>query len=252
MIMSEKMYVLGANISHSKSPQLWSDIFDLRGLDWTYEKADIAEEESARQFIKNKDYRAINITTPYKTLALQTADCVNEISKFCGGCNFLINNSGRLSGYNTDGYGCLYALRDVGCEFENTCITVCGSGPTAKSICYALLEAGAIVIMLTRDSSKVLLTTHPNNFMVLEYAQAVHEIPYAKIVVNASTLGMNQGDPSPIDESLINTGHVIYDCVYGHGKTSLRSIAESKGAKYFDGSKMLYYQAQKCEEILFA
>ncbi len=245
------MYVLGDGISHSKSPSLWRDIFARRGLNWTYELADIASKEDAEAFIFKRDYRAINITTPYKSLALQSADSINEISKFSRGCNFLINEVGRLVGYNTDGYGCVYALRDIGCDLVNTCIVVCGSGPTAKSICWALIEAGAIVIMLTRDRSKVLLTSNPKNFMVLEYAQATHEVPYAKIIVNATTLGMKEGDASPIEQSWINSGHIIYDCIYGHGITELHAQADRAHAQYFDGSEMLYYQAQKCEEILF-
>lgn len=249
--MCEKMYVVGGSISHSKSPQLWRDIFLRRGLDWTYEIADFASEQEAEKFILQRDFRAINITTPYKSLALKCADDVNEISKFCGGSNFLINENGHLSGYNTDGYGCVYALLDLGSDLKNTCTIVCGSGPTAKSISYALLEAGAIVIMLTRDREKVDIASYPKNFMLLEYSQAEYEIPYAKIIVNATTLGMREGDPSPVDSSLLNSGHLIFDCIYGHGENELAKAANKACAKYHDGSKMLYYQAQKCEEIFF-
>ena len=247
-----KMYLLGSGISHSKSPAFWADLFKEKGLDWTYELADIADEVDARRFIEDRDFCAINITTPWKKIAFELADERLGASTFCGGCNFLVKKGISLEGYNVDGQGCVNDLKSKGVDFDNLCVVVCGTGPTAKSIAFAATLAGAIVIMLTRDASKkIAFKLNGREVMVLDYKSARHEIGYAKLIINATTLGMEKGDPSPVDKSLLNEGHIVYDCIYGHGQTQIRVDAAAAGACSYDGAGMLNAQAKACADLLF-
>ena len=250
---SDKMYILGCGISHSKSPDIWSKIFRERKLTWSYEKCDIDDVEVAKTFVCERAFRAINITTPYKNIALELSDVPNSISKFCGGCNFLVNDNDTLYGYNTDGYGCVLALLRLGHDVGGKRVVVCGSGPTARSIASATAESGGVVVMLTRDASKLKLTCEmPANMIVLEYGEADRAIKSADMIVNATTLGMNGEDGSPINKELLDETFVVYDCVYGHGITQLSRDCKERGATYYSGDDMLFWQAKKCEEILFS
>ena len=248
-----QMFLLGESISHSKSPAHWEKTFLDRGLDWTYVLKDISDESCAREFINLKHYKAINVTTPWKRLAFEQADKKSEAAKFARGCNFLINNNGVLAGHNVDGEGCVLDLQSKGIVFDNLCVVVCGTGPTAKSIAYAVTMAGGVVIMLTRDRDKCgILKVSSREIMVLDYREANHEIGYAKLIINATTLGMKEGDPSPIDCDLLNEGHTIFDCVYGHGQTQIIKDGKRAHAKCFDGRGMLDAQALCCEKLLFS
>lgn len=235
-----KLYLLGHNISHSKSPVFWREVFSRREINWTYDLADIESEDDARDFIKAANFRAINITTPWKKLAFQCADEPNDVSKFCGGCNFLVNDNGSLRGYNVDGYGCVDFLKSQGVLLKDKNVFVCGTGPTARSIAWASREDGANVKMLSRSAKDL-------EIPVLTYAAV--DLRVADIVINATTLGMNAGDPSAI--SVFSKSTIYFDCIYGHGITQFVAKAKDAGALVFDGSGMLDAQAKRCENILF-
>lgn len=249
----KKMYLLGREISHSKSPAFWESYFEEHGLNWEYDLADIMSESQAKAFIESKGYVAINITTPYKQLALKYCDESDDIAKFAGGCNFIENKAGKLYGFNVDGWGCVDFLeKEAKVQLLHACTIVCGSGPTAKSIAFSLCERGAEVIMLSRSPQNVdLSSARDKHIIALSYTQAKHEISYAKIIINATTLGMKKNDGSPIEKQFFNEGHVAFDCIYGHGETCFLKNAREAGAKTFDGGGMLKYQALRCASILF-
>ena len=253
MTTQKKMYLLGAGISHSKSPAHWRATFLERGLNWTYDLMDLPSQPAAIEFIHSHDYIAINITTPWKKLAMDCADEVDAISNFANGCNFLINKNDKLYGYNVDGLGCVADLQSKGIDLADKKIIVCGTGPTARSVACALAFEHAKVIMLTRYTHKEgELQIRDKVINVIDYDHCDDFVRNADIVINATTLGMMQTDPSPLDASLLNSNQVVFDCVYGHGETQILKDAKNVGATFYDGSGMLESQASCCEKLLFA
>lgn len=235
----EKFYLLGSKIAHSKSPSYWQGIFDSRGLDWSYELMDLRTEDEARAFIEGRNFHAINITTPWKQLAFACADEPNEVSKFCDGCNFLVNDEGVLRGYNVDGYGCIDYLKSQGVLLAHKNVFVCGTGPTARSIAWAAREEAANVTMLSRNEKDL-------EIPVATYSD--WDARVADVVINATTLGMNKGDASPISE--FSDKAIYFDCIYGHGLTNFVAQAKQAGAQVFDGAGMLDAQALRCVKII--
>ena len=243
------MYLLGCEISHSASPAHWKKTFEEKGLPWVYELKDISDESEAKKFIESKDFLAINITTPWKRLALQCADETDGASKFAGGSNFLVNKLGTLHAFNVDGEGCVEFLKSTGFDFSEKKVYVCGFGPTAKSIAFACESRGAQVCMLSRTASEERVKLCEEQGISLKGYDA--ELADANLVINATTLGMKAGDRSVIPLQKMNKSCVYYDCIYGHGKTQFIQNAMKTGATCFDGAGMLEAQAKKCEEILF-
>ena len=243
------MFLLGCEISHSASPAHWKKTFSEKNLNWTYELADIADENEAKKFILKKGFVAINITTPWKNLAFSLASKADGASNFARGCNFLVNEEGRLSGYNVDGAGCVGYLESTGFKFDSANIFVCGFGPTAKSVAYACKSAGAKVSVMTRTVTGE-RQAQCNNFGI-ELKTYDCNLSRADLVINATTLGMNAGDGSVIDLEKMNDHCVYFDCIYGHGETQFIKNAKLCGAVCYDGSGMLEAQAYECEKILF-
>lgn len=235
----KKFYLLGSKISHSKSPAYWRGVFEKAGVDATYELMDLADETDAKKFIEARDFDAINITTPWKKLAFECADEPNEMAKFCGGCNFLVNENGKLLGYNVDGFGCCDFLESEGIKFLGKTVFVCGTGPTARSIAFAARLAGADVTMLSRRCQEL-------EIPVITYDDT--NLEAADIIINATTLGMKPGDPSAISEFFEKT--IYFDCIYGHGETEFVRRAKEAGALVFDGAGMLDAQALRCVKII--
>lgn len=278
--MSEKLYILGHPVSHSKSPVMYNAVYPKMGLDWTYDFADIEDAAQAEQFVANKDFLSINITTPYKKLAFDVANIKAASAKLAQGANVLVQKRGVLVGFNTDGEGCIEALERSGVDFSGKKVAVCGTGATSLAIYHSAAIAGAVsVLLLSRDKnrSNVAVEGYVNRFGALfnaasslkqadiepekpghrtfreafgrtlflygSYETSRDAIAEADVIINATPLGMKEGDSAPFDTALLSANQVVFDCIYGHGETELVAAAREAGAEVHNGAGMLVAQA---------
>lgn len=273
--MTEKLYLLGHPIAHSKSPAMYNAAYERLGLPWRYECADVPTVEQARAFLEARDFLSVNITTPYKPQALEAATHRAASAKLAQGANLLVKHGDALIAYNTDGQGCVSFLERTGFSFADASVVVCGTGPTALAICHACAIAGAReVVLVGRDkerSQRVLESyvdafgklahaaidlpaaeQHHRSFLTAyeqttfkfgTYATSTQALGSADLVVNATTLGMGVDDPAPFDPALLHEGQCVFDAVYGHGETALVAGARAAGCIVYDGAGMLVAQA---------
>ena len=281
--MTEHLYILGHPISHSKSPVMYNAVFERAGLDWTYGFMDLPEKAEAERFLSERAFLAINITTPYKPEAFEAADAKAASAQLAHGANVLVKKDDTLIGYNTDGQGCVAYLEREGVDFRNKRVAVCGTGPTSLSILNAVAQAGpAEVLLLGRQVERAhdVLRTYvdelgalvdrtvnmpafqPHHLSIAEvykqvdfkygsYDTSRQALAAADIILDATPLGMNEGDPAPFDTALLRQNHpVVFDVVYGHGTTALVAAARDAGCTAFDGAGMLVGQAVVTVDIL--
>ncbi len=71
------------------------------------------------------------------------------------------------------------------------------------------------------------------------------------LIVNATPLGMNPSDPTPVPARLLAPHHILFDCVYGPSKTALIRAAEEAGGRGANGLSMLLYQGALSFSIWF-
>ena len=273
---AENLYLLGHPIAHSKSPAMYNAVYERLGLPWRYELADKAGEDEARAFLDARDFLSVNITTPYKPLAFQAATHKAASAKLARGANLLVRHGEALLAYNTDGQGCVAYLERTGFDFAGCSVVVCGTGPTALSIVHTCAIAGADeVVLVGRDKERArdVLDAYVQEFGRLSsaavdlpaaqehhrsfrrayngttfkfgsYATSTQAISSADLVVNATPLGMNEGDPAPFDVALFCAGQRAFDVVYGHGETAFVAGARAAGCTVSDGAGMLVAQAE--------
>lgn len=278
--MSEKLFILGHPVGHSKSPAMYNAVYSKMGLDWTYDFADIEDPQAAQDFVNAKDYLSINITTPYKKLAFEAATANAASAKLAQGANVLVHKGDALVGFNTDGEGCVGALEHAGVQFAGKKVVVCGTGPTSLAIYHAAATAGAESVLLLsrdRDRSNAAVEAYVNRlgalfnaasnlkqadikpekegyrtlretfgrtlFLFGSYETSTEAIAEADVIINATPLGMKEGDPAPFDTALLSGAQVVFDCIYGHGETALVAAAKAVGAKVYNGAGMLVAQA---------
>ena len=273
--MSEKLYVLGHPVSHSKSPVMYNAVYEKAGLPWHYGLMDVPTAPEAEAFLAARDFLSINITTPYKPEAFAAADVRAASATLAHGANVLVSKDGALIAYNTDGQGCVAFLERTGFDFSGASVAVCGTGPTALAILHACAVAGAREVVLVgrdRERAQSVLQDYVDEFGRLSsaaidlpaaiehhrsfreaydatafkfgsYATSTQAICDADLVVNATPLGMQAGDPAPFDTALFQPGQRAFDVVYGHGETAFVAGARAAGCTVSDGAGMLVAQA---------
>ena len=252
----QRMYVIGHPIGHSKSPVMYRAVYRKLGVDWSYDIKDIPTADETRAFLGAKEYLSVNVTTPYKPLAYGMATVPAASARLAQGANLLVVKDGELIAYDTDGQGCIAYLERKGIHLAGKRVAVCGTGPTALAILHTAALAGADeVLLLSRDKAKSesVLRAYLDEYGQL--AQATIDLPAARenhmsfrqayqhatfkygsyqtstkaisssdVIIDATPLGMNTGDPAPFDTALLSSGQVVLDTVYGHGKTALLSV----------------------------
>ncbi|MEC4273517.1 shikimate dehydrogenase [Adlercreutzia sp. R25] len=280
--MTEHLYVLGHPVGHSKSPAMYNAVYEKVGLDWRYELMDIPEKAAAESFLAQRDFLSVNVTTPYKPEAFEAADVRAASAMLAHGANVLANKNGTLIAYNTDGQGCVSYLERAGVKFRGTSVVVCGTGPTSLSILHAVAQTGpAELILMGRDKvrARKVMRTYADELGALvghtvdmpafkeghlSFAEMYRQVAFkfgsyetsrqaiaaADVIIDATPLGMNEGDSAPFDTALLHGGQTVFDVVYGHGETALAKAARAAGCRFIDGAGMLVGQAVVTVNIL--
>ncbi len=259
--------LIGHPVAHSLSPAMHNALYQHLGLDWEYESVDCENEADAVaqiERLRSGDLQGMNVTMPYKPLALAESDDADLPAQAAGGANVLLCTSEGLHAYNTDGIGAVSAIeRDVGVKPASKTVAVAGTGPTSLAIATSLAQAGADRLYLfSRETDKAehaieriedaLGSGAPCFFSAAGYGEASRIVPQVDIFVDATPRGMMADDEAIVDTSLFGSGQVVLDTVYGHGISALVAGARESGAVAFDGLGMLVEQAAASVEIWMA
>lgn len=252
--------LLGSPVGHSGSPAMYNYSFEKLGLNYCYLCFDIKKEETkeAIEAMKLLQVRGFNVTMPCKTKAVEYMDELSRAAKLIGAVNTVVNEDGKLIGYNTDGYGWVRNLRENGVEISGRKMTICGSGGAASAIqitaalegmreivifaakdsFYANAEATAEKIRRNVPSCKVSL--HDLKEKELLYQQ----IAESDIFANATRVGMKPMEKESVieDKDAFRPGLVVSDVVYNPRETRLLREAKEAGCTVLGGMGMLLWQ----------
>ncbi len=217
--------LIGKSLKHSFSPYIHKSLWDA-----DYKLCELDESEVVQLF-KTKDFKGVNVTIPYKELALKICDEADENAKHIGCVNTVVNKNGRLYGYNTDYRGMLYSLKRAGISLENKNVLILGSGATSKTAKAAAQNLNAASISVVSRNG------------ALNYRN-VYDLKDTEIIINTTPVGMypdNGG--TPLDINKFNKLSGVMDVVYNPLRTRLILAAQENGIKTADGLSMLTAQA---------
>ena len=203
----------------------------------------------------------INVTVPHKEAVMPFLDDIDDWAAEAGAVNTIVNRDGRLTGYNTDGYGFLRALTDEGgLDPAGREVLIVGAGGSARGVVQALIRAG---VGRLRIANRTLARAESLARLADEAGVAAEAIPLgsaglsdaagsAELIVNCTSLGMRHGPDetaSPLTAGQIPEGVLVYDLVYNPMLTPLLRAAEVAGAKTLGGIAMLVYQGAASFEL---
>jgi len=247
----KKLYaVIGNPIAHSMSPLMHNDLFQHYGIDAYYHAFAITKEQLADAI---KGFRAMNIsgfnvTVPHKVAIIPLLDDIDLLARSIGAVNTVVNENGRLVGYNTDGSGYVQGLLTELSNLKNKKVLVIGAGGAARAIYFTVAYEGVTHIDLTnrtiaKAESLVKECPYEVQSNVLELKEAEEQLEHYDIIIQTTSIGM-----SPHTECKVLSLHnlkesaFVSDIVYNPLETLLLRQAREKGARTQNGIQMFVHQ----------
>lgn len=252
--------VIGYPLGHSLSPAILQAAFDAAGVEATYEAWETGPDLLAGRInaLRGDDFLGANVTIPHKEAVATLLDRLDEQSQRTGAVNTIVNEAGRLAGYNTDVAGFARALReDAGFDPKGKRTVVLGAGGAARAVALALIQAGASIVLITgrspRRAEKVCADlrglTGPGTMLTWTHwgdGTFLTVLPQADLLVNCTPVGTRGSETegeSPLADEFLPGGGIVFDLVYNPPETPLLRAARERGAKPVSGLGMLVYQA---------
>ena len=246
-------FLLGEHISHSLSPAIHNAAFAALGLDYEYGLLDVppARLPEALARLRQPDCLGANITMPYKHDVLAAAEECSETVRRCSAASVLINRDGRFVLENNDVEAIAACLRRRAATVAKGPAVIIGAGGSAAAMLEALrrVPPTRVLVLARRPERAKALVGRARAWVhvpveaghLQEGAQALAE---AMLILNATPVGVHEGDPSLVPREVLRPGLLIYDIVYRRdGLNRLQSEALAAGAQVCDGMAHIFEQA---------
>ena len=254
--------IIGDPVEHSLSPRMHNFLLERAGLNFCYLAFRVDKEgfQGALEGMRALGIRGLNVTAPHKERVLPYLDGLSAEARALGAVNTVLNDGGRLIGYNTDPYGFSESLRAQGVSPEGWNVVILGAGGGAAAAAWALIELGAAKIAIygrTRARAEALasrLAGVRGSASLEAHGLAdpglKDQLARAQLLVHATPVGtFPHTDEIVIKPELLHDSLVVYDLVYNPPKTRLLREAEARGARAINGLEMLIHQGLKSFEI---
>ena len=238
--------VAGFPCAHSRGPHLFNALFDLYGLDYHYtwfEDPELAEILSVAHHL---DIKGLSVTIPFKQEIIPLIDEVEEhAAQQIGAVNTVIFSCGTSRGYNTDWIGVRKPLDHL----KGSKAVLLGAGGAAAGAAFALTDLDMDLTILNRTPEKAKTLADRSGCEWGELSDFDRVRP--DVVVNATPLGMKQGDSSPLRDDQLHTGMTVFDLVYTPPVTPLIEAARRAGCETITGTEMFIGQAREQFSLFF-
>ena len=250
-----RLGVIGNPIAHSKSPQMQQPALDAAGIRARYVRLMAGTEDGAFETLLNalaeRAFIGVNVTVPFKKKAHDAAAQLDALAQLSGAVNTLVLQQDGWHGYNTDGPGFSRAINEC-CgrplrELRVLIMGACGGAGSALA-CQCALEGCPGITLVNRPRPELAelaakLSKHstaPIEVLHFDSPELPAAVAAADLIVNATSLGLHEGDPMPLSPDLLRPGQLVYDIVTH--ETALHRAATARGCTASTGQGMLLWQ----------
>ena len=270
--------VIGDPIEHTFSPAMHNAGLDALNLNYIYLPFHVKDERLGEciQGAKAMGIQGLNVTIPHKTNVIKHLDDIDSVASMIGAVNtiqFNFNENNESSnqnnesmvttkGFNTDGYGCVRAIKEK-TSINNKKVTITGAGGAARAVAFQIASSGIDELsILNRNASKAesLANDLRSNLGKVgiditvnscEIENLKRELDSSDIFIDTTPIGMypNVDDKPIASADMLHEELVVNDIVYTPMETSLIKEALKANAEVVYGYKMLLYQGIRSFEI---
>ena len=240
-----------------KSPMIYNPYFEEAGINAVVVPFGCKPEQFTA-FLKAvfslENIRGALITMPHKVAVVDLLDEVTPTVCVAGACNAVKKlPDGRLVGDMFDGAGFVRGVQRKGFDLTGKRVLVVGSGGVGSAIAASLAGAGIAAISLfdvNESTCEGLAQRIRQNYPNIDVATGSNDPAGFDLVVNATPMGMNEGDPLPLDVSRLSPETFVGEVVMRHETTSFLAAAQARGCRTQVGSDMLFEQIPAYLEYL--
>jgi shikimate dehydrogenase len=241
--------VIGSPVSHSLSPAMHTAALRALKLDGRYVACEV-QPRFLRPMLEAlilAGVEGLNVTVPLKTEILPLMDRLDRSAEEVRAVNTVVVRGRITIGHNTDGIGFSRAVRELGWRESRPRVLLLGAGGAALAVAWELARTPGVRMTIANRTlahatqlAARLRRRRPT--LRVEAVRLKQAKPGdADLVINATSLGMRPGDPSPVDARLLRPGTFVYDLIY-HRDTALVQAAKRRDCVAAGGLSMLLYQ----------
>jgi shikimate dehydrogenase len=256
--------LIGHPVKQSYSPFIHNIAINLKNIDYIYLPFDIPSQnlKSALSAMTALSFKGLNVTIPHKETAIPFMNNLSEEVKIIGSLNTIVNDQGKLVGYNTDVFGIVETLQPFYNEISGSQVVLVGAGGSARAVIYALIrhfKPKRIYIINRNERRAETLKEYFSEKMKFSAIKTKELLPPSayeimkdsKLIINATPVGMapNENDSITTSRDIFSESQIIFDLVYNPQNTLLLKTAAISRAKTLNGLAMLINQAAKSFEL---
>ena len=242
--------VVGWPIAHSRSPLIHRHWLKSLSITGDYSAVPIEPDRIDAFFSEFADGGFVggNVTVPYKEIAFKAVAEADETAGALRAVNTLWLDGQKLMGGNTDAHGFLANLDTGAPGWDQTgeAAIVLGAGGGASAVIWALLQRDVrpvVVVNRTLQRAERLAKMFAGDIRACDWRELSKWIPSARVLVNATSLGMTHQPPLDIDISALGDETIVSDLVYAPLETPLIRTARAQDLVAVGGLGMLLHQA---------
>jgi shikimate dehydrogenase len=240
---------LGYPTEAFKAPMIYNPYFEQAGIDAVVMPMGVKAEDYPgvlANLFKLTNIRGALVTMPHKVTTTSLVDEVTATARIAGACNAILRRpDGSLLGDMFDGAGFVRGIARKGFDLAGTRALVVGCGGVGSAIAASLAAAGIAAIGLFdvhAASAEGLGSRLRSHYPALTVATGSNDPANYDLVVNATPMGMNVGDPMPVDVSRIAASTFVGEVVMKQEMTAFLKVAQARGCRFQVGTDMLFEQ----------
>jgi len=232
--------VMGDPIAHSLSPVMHNAAFRQIGYGGVYVAFRVTDLAGAVAGLRSLRIHGCSVTIPHKVTVMDLLDHVDPTARRIGAVNTIVNENGRLVGFNSDSPGAMAALLER-TPVAHRRVAVIGAGGAARALAHGISELGGRLTIVNRSQEKgrQLADEMECDFCLLDEFSGVG----VDILVNTTPVGMLPDiDGMPVGHACLRPGMTVMDIVYNPLETQLLKAARKAGCTVVDGVAMFVHQ----------
>jgi shikimate dehydrogenase/3-dehydroquinate dehydratase type I len=236
-----KNYILLGNpVGHSLSTLMHNAALKKMGIEENYSAFCVQDIGSAMEGLRGMNIRGASVTIPFKVAVMEYLDDIDDDALEIGAVNTIVNNNGRLNGYNTDWLGLILTIKKA-MTIRNKTFVIVGAGGTAQAAAYGIIKEGGLPVIINRTAERGKILSKKWNCPFYPFSEAGRI--KADCLINTTSVGMNpQRDKSPVSAETLAGYKYVMDVIYNPLKTKLLADAEKRGCKILSGVDMFVHQ----------